>query len=398
MTALPKLYIIDKTPESPMDQPKSENRVEARTLVHQVIDHIKAGIVSGEYEPGARLREVQIAEALAVSRAPIREAFRVLEIEGWVKAFPRKGVRVRALTRQDVESIYEIRSTLDGLAARLATPRLTSTELDALERMTSEMAAAVEDGDVSRYKRLNAAFHTMFYEKSENEWLDRIAGDLTDQTNRLREVSFMIPGRLSQSLLEHEQVLEAARAGRAGEVERIMRQHLNTAGGFVVGLLQEGQPLEAAETDKGLPVAKSRGARTRSTHSLGLSRSYGTLAVMVRPGKDAEPVPVYPGPARHRVLTRYALHEVVVLREPGGSVARGLGFVEFQNGNLIECGDALRINGEMFGHVAGFDDSTLPSHLRILINLHQAGPAQDTFAHGARLLFVSQNGEEEFHA
>jgi DNA-binding GntR family transcriptional regulator len=348
---------------------KPQNILNHRSLVHKTVDHIKDGIIQGKFKQGEHLLEMQIAKDLTTSRAPVREAFRILEIEGWVDAFPRKGVRVRPLTAQDVEGIYEIRSTLDALAVRLAMPQLQQREINRLKKLVADMALSVQQNNLDTYKDANAGFHALFYEKCKNQWLTKIACELTEQTNRLRTVSFSIPGRLRQSLEEHQKILEAVVQDRISEAETIMRCHMDSAGNLVTKLLA-GQVVESNHAQEGNTLAhRSRQSATSDLPEFvpEATKLQSSSALLIRTQNMLEPVSIYPSPLKQRVISRYDVHELVLLLEPNSREGKSLGFLEFQNGNAIRIGDSLSFEDKEMCSVAGFDESPLPNHLRILI-------------------------------
>ena len=113
----------------------------ALTLPQQIADHLGHRIMNGDYRPGSRLKEEEFAEAYAVSRGPVREAFRILERRGFVEIVPRHGARVRAFDPADLASLFSVRAVLFGLAARQATER-RSSGADKPARRTGRAPAA----------------------------------------------------------------------------------------------------------------------------------------------------------------------------------------------------------------------------------------------------------------
>ena len=189
--------------------------------------------------PGDRLPEVWVSKALGVSRAPVREAIRILENEGLIEVALQKGARVRGLTGRDVQSIYELRSALDSLAVRLAIPNLPEKDLSNLEKLVKEMEHCVGRGDSRSYQRLNSEFHDFFYQRSQNQWLCDAYEGLMKHIMRLRTFSLSLSGRLRQSCKEHVKILEAVRRGRIEEAEALSKKHTREAGRFVLRLFVE---------------------------------------------------------------------------------------------------------------------------------------------------------------
>ena len=149
-----------------------------RSLREQVYDHLRRLLNRGELRPGAFLDLEALETRLGVSRTPLRDALLQLESEGFVEILPRRGVRVRALTREDIRHLYEIIGALEGAALLVAFPRLGPAEAAALRRLNREMKQAVEAGDFDRYYDRNLAFHDVFLDRCDNQRLVRLVRTL----------------------------------------------------------------------------------------------------------------------------------------------------------------------------------------------------------------------------
>src|SRR5690606_1292185 len=143
-------------------------------------------IISGHLKPGERLMEIQLAEELGVSRTPVREAIRMLELEGFVVMMPRKGAYVADISIKDIASVFEIRGALEGLAAELAAERASDDHIERLERLLVELAGCVETHQVERFVELDTEFHATVYEASRNDRLAPIVNLLREQIQRFR--------------------------------------------------------------------------------------------------------------------------------------------------------------------------------------------------------------------
>jgi len=121
-----------------------------KPLRELVSDALREAIMNGTLHAGERLMEIQLAEEMGVSRTPVREAIRKLELEGFVVMIPRKGAYVSDISLKDINDVFEIRTALDALAAGLAAERITDDELELLERLLVEIAESVEQGDIDR--------------------------------------------------------------------------------------------------------------------------------------------------------------------------------------------------------------------------------------------------------
>ena len=202
-------------------------------LRDQVTDHIRSQIVSGDFEPGARLIERELAEQLGVSRVPVREALRRLESEGFVTVVPRRGVVVRPLTRDDLEDLFDVREALEVQAVRLATRRGSAEELAELERAVAEGVEALALGDQPRIEASNKAFHDIVVQMAHNELL---TGLLEPLQGRL---SWLLRQNADPALLcrEHEQMYAAIAARRVAPAGRLAAQHVHTSRALAMSLL-----------------------------------------------------------------------------------------------------------------------------------------------------------------
>jgi DNA-binding GntR family transcriptional regulator len=158
--------------------PRGGSPLVLKSLREQVYDHLRQLLNRGELRPGAFLNLEALEARLGVSRTPLRDALLQLESEGFVEILPRRGVRVRALAREDVRHLYEIIGALEGAALLAAFPRLGRGETAALRRLNREMKEAVEAGDFDRYYERNLAFHDVFLDRCDNERLVRLVRTL----------------------------------------------------------------------------------------------------------------------------------------------------------------------------------------------------------------------------
>ncbi|MBI5561897.1 MAG: GntR family transcriptional regulator [Deltaproteobacteria bacterium] len=193
------------------------------TLRERIVDFIKDSVINGRLKPGERVPEQEIAENFGISRTPIREAFRQLESEGFITVTPRKGAVVSPITDKDVSEFYEIKSLLEGYAARTACPKLAPKDLKRLEGLNVQMERAAERHDVKAFFNLDAQFHDTFLEACGNEKLRNLIYHLVQQFERFRITALALPGRMKNSAAQHAEIIEAFRKGDVGVVERLVR-------------------------------------------------------------------------------------------------------------------------------------------------------------------------------
>jgi DNA-binding GntR family transcriptional regulator len=194
-------------------------------LREQVKDVLLERVLSGFYPPGSRLVETRIAQELGVSQAPVREALRDLEQLGCVEYEPFRGSSVRELSIEDLLEAFPVRAALEGLAARLAAPRITEAELDRLGGLIEEMRAAP---DAVGESTADTAFHETIVEAAHNETLATLWHRL--QPHARTFISLTMPKfREGSVAARHEPILAALRARDPEGSDAAMRAHLEDA-------------------------------------------------------------------------------------------------------------------------------------------------------------------------
>lgn len=201
-------------------------RFDTKTLRERVYEHLREEILNNRIAPGALLQEVPLAESLGVSRGPIREALGSLAAEGLVTITPRRGAVVTALTKHDFLEAYQVREALEALAVRLAVPRMSDDELDALEGPIEEMLRCSARGDDMGFFEANAAFHEAFVVASGNTKLVEIYRRLIGQMGPYRRPSALLRGSLDRSIAEHRAIMDAARARDSERAAKLVLDHI----------------------------------------------------------------------------------------------------------------------------------------------------------------------------
>lgn len=184
-----------------------------KPLREVVFEYLRAAILSGEFKPGERLMELQLGEQLGVSRTPIREAIRKLELEGLVTMIPRKGAYVADMSIKDVLDVLEVRKVLEGLASSLASQRRSEEDMAFLEKTLSEFEAHLNSGNREGMMEKDKLFHEAIFNATRNKKLIQIAQSLQEQVQRFRVVFFSESDGFKQLLSEHREILEAIREG-----------------------------------------------------------------------------------------------------------------------------------------------------------------------------------------
>lgn len=196
-----------------------------RTMQEIVYDTIRESILSGKYPPGARLVAEDLASEMGVSRMPIREALHRLEVAGLVTIAPHRGAVVSELSEHEIIEVYHIRAVLDGLATRLAAPNLTPDDHRQLECLLEEMTEAARQKDLEQLLRINREFHLVIWKAARAPRLQGLLENLYDASQRLRNLSLLLPGRLDQISREHRSIASALKKGDVAAAERFANEH-----------------------------------------------------------------------------------------------------------------------------------------------------------------------------
>ncbi|SHF13369.1 transcriptional regulator, GntR family [Caldanaerobius fijiensis DSM 17918] len=199
-----------------------------KPLRELVFEHIKRAIITGELKPGERLMEVQLAEKLGVSRTPVREAIRKLELEGLVVMVPRKGAFVSDVSLKDIIDVFEVRETLEGLASYLAAERITKEEIDNLAEILKKTKENVEKGDSRGIIECDVKFHDAVFNASRNEKLIQIMANLQEHIHRFRIIYINMSERANKLVEEHGELLNAIKTGNAQQARKLAIKHVES--------------------------------------------------------------------------------------------------------------------------------------------------------------------------
>jgi DNA-binding GntR family transcriptional regulator len=184
-------------------------------------------IRDGDFQPGDRLREIDVAARLSLSRTPVREALRKLESDGIVEHRPRIGAVIRKLSQTEVVELYEMRLVLERTAAEMAARHASPAELDTLETLNEEIGAATDDA--AKAAALNQKFHRGIYLATRNRFLLESARALNNALLLLGPTTLVDEARITVVYDQHREILEALRAGDAPQAGAAAETHLNTS-------------------------------------------------------------------------------------------------------------------------------------------------------------------------
>lgn len=173
-----------------------------------VFNTLRQAILRGELKPGERLMEIQLANKLGVSRTPIREAIRKLELEGLVLMIPRRGAEVAEITEKSLRDVLEVRGALEELAVKLACKKITDEQIAELRAAEKEFEQALSSGDVTVYAEADVKFHDVIYRATDNQRLIQLLFNLREQMYRYR-VEYLKREEAHGTLLnEHKKIIE----------------------------------------------------------------------------------------------------------------------------------------------------------------------------------------------
>jgi DNA-binding GntR family transcriptional regulator len=187
---------------------------------------LREAILDGVLEPGAWLREAEVARELKVSRTPVRDAFRTLAAEGLVNINANQGAVVSPMTSDDVLELYVMREALEALAARLAARRAPRHCLQQFSVLIPEMKRVGELGDFRELSRLIFQFHAIVRDAAGNRYLERALTQVHNAARRFPDPTFGLPGRVAESIAEHVALADAISQGDAATAEKLAIEHI----------------------------------------------------------------------------------------------------------------------------------------------------------------------------
>ena len=196
------------------------------SLRGKVYDRIREDILNGVYKEHEELKEATLGEKMGVSRTPVREALRQLELEGLVEIIPNKGARVTGITKKDIDDIYQIRYLLEGLSARWATEHVTEEQLEKMEETLYLTEFHANKGNFAQVYELDSQFLELMYEASGSKMLNHILSDFHMYVTRIRKTSLATDNRSKNSTEEHRAILEAIKERNADKAEECAHNHV----------------------------------------------------------------------------------------------------------------------------------------------------------------------------
>jgi DNA-binding GntR family transcriptional regulator len=209
--------------EAPLKHPMSALSLAPRALYEEVAELLRQRIFARELEPGSWIDELRIAEALGISRTPLREALKVLAAEGLVTMKVRRGAYVTEVSEKDLRDVYHLLALLESDAARVVAQNATDEQMAKILGVQQDLENAVSDRD--RFFEINETFHMLLLEIADNRWRDQMVADLRKVMKLNRHSSLFKEGRIEQSLSEHREIVEALVTKQAEVAAKRMSAH-----------------------------------------------------------------------------------------------------------------------------------------------------------------------------
>lgn len=212
-----------------------------------VFQTLRQAILRGELKPGERLMEVRLAKKLGVSRTPIREAIRKLELEGLVLMIPRRGAEVAEITEKSMRDVLEVRRALEVLAVSLSCDRISGEQIEALKEAAEEFDRSLTLDDVTRTAEADVHFHDIIYRSTDNQRLIQLLSNLGEQMYRYRVEYLKHREFHPQISREHKELISYLEAGQKGQAEEKIAIHIDKQAQAVLETIRRNRNPEKTE-------------------------------------------------------------------------------------------------------------------------------------------------------
>ena len=224
-----------------MDMDFEVNMNEYLPLRDVVFNTLRKAILRGELKPGERLMEIQLANKLGVSRTPIREAIRKLELEGLVLMIPRKGAEVAQITEKNMQDVLEVRKALAELSVQLACERITPEQVEEMKMAAEDFRKVLKSGDVTKIAEADVKFHDIIFAATNNQRLITLLNNLREQMYRFRVEYLKQKECYPQLLEEHDKLIALISGGEVEEACELMGCHIDNQASTVSDVIRRDQ-------------------------------------------------------------------------------------------------------------------------------------------------------------
>lgn len=215
------------------------NENEYLPLRDVVFNTLRRAILRGELTPGQRLMEIQLADQMGVSRTPVREAIRKLELEGLVVMIPRKGAEVAHISGKNLRDVLEVRRALEELAGELACERMSEEEFELLEQANHRFASVIGSDDITIIAQADEEFHALIYQATDNDRLVQMVNHLREQMYRYRIEHIKDKSQRKILVKEHQEIINALTGRDVIMTRKSIRNHIYMQEVIVTKIIKE---------------------------------------------------------------------------------------------------------------------------------------------------------------
>jgi len=198
------------------------------SLHTELLDRVRSLIIEGELAQGTKIPERELCERFGVSRTPMREALKVLAVDGLVWLEPNRGAWVSKVTLAELEQVFPVMGALEALSGELACENITDTQIEAIRSMHQEMVGYYKSGELAKYFQSNQAIHEAILSAANNSELSTMYSSLAARVRRARYLANMTDDRWAKAVEEHEQILAALENRNGKQLSKILRKHLKS--------------------------------------------------------------------------------------------------------------------------------------------------------------------------
>ena len=223
-------------------EPKLEVTMDEYLPLRDVVfKTLRQAILRGELKPGERLMEIKLANKLGVSRTPIREAIRKLELEGLVLMIPRRGAEVAEITEKSLNDVLEVRKALEELSVQLACERITPEQVEEMKMAAEDFRKVLKSGDVTKIAEADVKVHDIIFAATNNQRLITLLNNLREQMYRFRVEYLKQKECYPQLLEEHDKLIALISGGEVEEACELMGCHIDNQASTVSDVIRRDQ-------------------------------------------------------------------------------------------------------------------------------------------------------------
>lgn len=209
----------------------------------KVADMLRDLIMTGKLKEGDKINENELCETLGISKTPLREALRVLSVEGLIRLVPHRGSFVTKPTIEEIAEMFDVMSLLEGFCAREACMKMTPKDIARLEKLHAKLEKNFEKRDQEEYIRTNNQYHSLVQKIAGNRTLNQIVNGLRKKILLYRFQSLNLTERFEHSIREHRDLLEAFKERDHTGAETLMKKHLQNQSQALETLVEQSKKI-----------------------------------------------------------------------------------------------------------------------------------------------------------